>query len=153
MAPVEFVSQLGVAESDGAFLAPAVLDVGVVVGQRAVETLPVSLENVWPRAVTAQRLEMRYAAFTATVGKMPTSESASRLSVPGSLPSACASMMCMPRPSAGFESLGLEQRIRVGERQHAPVELGAEQVAFLEIEVAEIDVARQRCWLKRLSLK
>ena len=34
---------------------------------------------------------------------------------------------------AGFEALGLEQRIRVGQRQHAPVELAADPVAGLEI--------------------
>ena len=56
-------------------------------------------ENDWPRAVIAQRLEMRYAPFTAMVGKMPASESFSRLSVPGSLPSALVSMMCRPSPS------------------------------------------------------
>ena len=38
---------------------------------------------------------------------------------------------------AGFEALGLEQRIGVGQRQHAPVDLAADPVADLEIGISE----------------
>ena len=65
-----------------------------------------------------------------------------------------SSMMCEAEPDAAFEALGLEERVRVGERQHAPVELGAESVAGVEIEIAEADgLARAITSLKRLSLK
>ena len=55
---------------------------------------------------------------------------------------------------AAFEAIGLEQRIRVCERQHAPVELAAKGRAFVEYSKSPKMMSRgSGCWVNRLSLK
>jgi hypothetical protein len=52
-----------------------------------------------------------------------------------------------------FEAVGMHERVRVRQREHAPVELAAEVGAFGKREVTEHDVARQRLFLETVQLE
>jgi len=105
------------------------------------------------RAVAAQRFEIRYEAMPLSVGKMPTSEAASRLFVPGSMPSACASMMWMPSPSPASKRSPCTNEyvcVSVSTRQSSLVR---NVDPSWNVKSPNWIVRGSGCWLKRLSLK
>src|SRR5436190_3879711 len=56
-------------------------------------------------------------------------------------------------PQAPFEPVGLYGRVRIAERQRAPVELGTESVTSVKIEIAEADGVRESHFAEAIELE
>src|SRR6187551_1739024 len=56
-------------------------------------------------------------------------------------------------PQAPFEPVGLDGRVRIVERQRAPVELGTESVAGVKIEITEADGVREDHFAEAIELE
>ena len=87
------------------------------------------------------------------VGKIPTSEFVCAIDGAGLSTFGGGFVVGLARAETGLEELGLEQGVVVGDRQHSPVELGAERVALVEMEITEVDVPRQLLLAEAIQLE